>query len=784
MSAASAASSRTRNAVILTSLVVIGLLGLGRSEFVRLQRTTPVIAQGAFWGCVDAAGDPLAAGRGANLQLPRDARMLIDVVENDTTRLRTVRVDAQRAAETTALEIVFRERTDGALLVRVGAQADRGVSVSYRDASGKQVELARKDDADLVGPTFRPVKTEISFAGDMIRVAINDVEAAAVKTKWAAAGKLSLAARGGPVLLSAFRVDGVRDISAAHPEGTSFDRRVAFDVPAGAPGSALNPPAVWSALSREFTVYVGALLWAALLLRAFCRTAPPWRAWPRVLARLIAPACAYFVLGFFHAVSPFSPITALLYPIGFVLALNALGGAVRGDDASPRGVWSRVRPWLVAAPALGVALFQFAGYAERFFSINVLMEQACVGHAPPPPHAQPGPFALALDSAYVVDGKFRDFDLRCQLTLAEGSIGHVRMRASSTASPEGIALVVSTDPRVESGFVLEGRKEYEHAGDRAGQVTAGTPHELSIRARGRSFVATLDGREFAAAEFRLYGEGAFAVMTHRGSGTLSEVTVTPPATNEPAATIDADRLRAVVPGFAFWLLYVVLCVVCLRVSFAHAAEVGALVLSPVAAMFLGNSISGPFAPWPVVGALAAASLPALLFPLVHSARMRGPAFVLFIALIAGADVFVYQAAGERAWPPGDDEVNAVGIDTWEGDRIDPDLLHLEHPLVRRWNFWLAKHEFRDRKVALKKEPGVVRIVSLGTSSTYGYRAKEPYGHRLETKLKAQGKNVEVIVAAWPGASGSRLLPFFEHVVLQFDPDILVLSLFQIGRAHV
>lgn len=777
MSAASATSTRIRNRFVVPLLVVVGLLGLARSEYRRLQQTMPVLAQGAFWGCVDASGAALAAGRAASLQLPRDARMLIDVAEDDATRFRTVRVDAQRAAETTALEIVVRERAEGALVVRVGAQADRGVMVSYRDGSGKQVELARKDDVDLVGPTFRTFKTEVTFAGSMLRVAINDVEAAAIKTQWAPAGKVSIAARGGPALLTAVRIDGAREISPQRPEGAPFERRVTFDVPPGRPGSPLAPPAVMPALAREFTVYAAAVLFLALLLRAFCRGPVPLRSWPPVVARGLAPACTYFALGFVIPVSPYSAITAVLYPIGFVWALNALGGAVRGDSAVAHGAWARVRPWLVALPVLGGVLYHVAGYAERFFSISVLMEQACAGHTPPPPHTQTDPFALGLDTAYTIDGKYRDFDLRCKLTLADGAIGHVRMRASSTATHEGIALVVSADPRVPSGFVLEGRKEYERVGGAAERVTAGVAHELAIRARGRSFVATLDGREFAAAEFRLYGEGAFAVMTHQGSGALAELSVTTPSANEPAATIDADRVRAVLPALAFWLLYAILCVVCLRVAFAQAAEVGALVLAPVAVMFLGNAMSGPFSPWPVVGALAAASLPALLFPLVHSARMRGPAFVLFVALIAGADVAVYHAAAERTWPPGDDEVNAIAIDSWDGDRIDPDLLPLEHPLVRRWNFWLAKHEFRDRKVALKKAPGVVRIVSLGTSSTYGYRAKEPYGHRLETKLEALGKDVEVVVAAWPGASGARLLPFFEHVVLKFEPDILVLSLF-------
>lgn len=777
MSAAAATSSTNRKSWIAAILVVIGLIGLTRSEYTRLQSTTPVLAQGAFWGCVDVNGDALAAGRAVTLSLPRDARMLIDVVEDESTRFRSLRIDAQRAAETTALEIVVRERAEGALVVRVGAQADRGVSINYRDNSGKQVELARKDDVDLVGPTFRPFKTDVTFAGDMIRVAVNDVEAVTAKTKWAAAGKLSVAARGGPALLSALRFDGVRELSASNPSGTSFERRVAFDVPPGQPGSALAPPAVWPAVLREFTVYLGALAWIVLLLRAFCRGSPRWRVWPRVLATLLAPVCAYFAIGLFGSVSPYSPITALLYPIGFVLALNALGGAVRGDDSSAASAWSRLRPWLVALPLLALASMQFAGYAERFFSISVQMEQACVGHTPPPPHTQTEPFALALDTAYVIDGKYRDFDLTCKLTLAEGSIAHLRTRASSTASQEGIALVVSADPRVASGFVLEGRKEYAYADGAVAPVAPNTPHALTIRARGREFVATLDGQEFANAEFRLFGEGAIVVMTHRGSGTVSELSVTTPAENAPAATIAADRWRAIGWGLAFWALYTLLCVVFSKVALARAAEVGALVLAPTAAMFLGNPMSGPFSPWSIVGALAASSLPALLFPLVHSSRMRGPAFVLFVALIAGADVLAYQAAAERTWPPTDDEVNAVAIDSWEGDRMDADLLPLQHPLVRRWNFWLAKHEFRDRKVALKKEPGVIRIVSLGTSSTYGYRAKEPYGHRLETKLKAAGKNVEVIVAAWPGASGSRLLPFFEHVMLEFEPDILVLSLF-------
>ncbi len=133
---------------------------------------------------------------------------------------------------------------------------------------------------------------------------------------------------------------------------------------------------------------------------------------------------------------------------------------------------------------------------------------------------------------------------------------------------------------------------------------------------------------------------------------------------------------------------------------------------------------------------------------------------------------------------------------WAGERQEDDLLFLTHPRFRLNNGWLARHRLRSGEHALQKAKGGQRVLTLGASCTWGFLL--PPGAGLEFPARLAGllqpprvdggappggtPPVEVLNAAYMGAPGFVLLRTFRDVLVQFEPDVLVLMLFY-GDAH-
>ncbi len=87
--------------------------------------------------------------------------------------------------------------------------------------------------------------------------------------------------------------------------------------------------------------------------------------------------------------------------------------------------------------------------------------------------------------------------------------------------------------------------------------------------------------------------------------------------------------------------------------------------------------------------------------------------------------------------------------------------------------------FRGRDIASVKEPGVVRVVTLGASSTFGYhnRDDQTYPHQLETLLNQESRDqtrYEVVNLGIPHLTSDEIYAIFLDEALPLKPDVVTL----------
>lgn len=109
----------------------------------------------------------------------------------------------------------------------------------------------------------------------------------------------------------------------------------------------------------------------------------------------------------------------------------------------------------------------------------------------------------------------------------------------------------------------------------------------------------------------------------------------------------------------------------------------------------------------------------------------------------------------------------------------PNEVKVDHDPTTNESFRVAINSrgFRGREFAETKTPGVMRIITLGSSSTFGYydRDHETYPHYLEQRLNEtlgpQGK-VEVLNLGIPHLRSEEILALFYAEVLSLHPDVV------------
>ena len=86
--------------------------------------------------------------------------------------------------------------------------------------------------------------------------------------------------------------------------------------------------------------------------------------------------------------------------------------------------------------------------------------------------------------------------------------------------------------------------------------------------------------------------------------------------------------------------------------------------------------------------------------------------------------------------------------------------------------------FRDRDHSLDKPPGVYRILVLGDSITQGFRIEadeDVFTSVLETKLRGEGMNAEVLNFGVSGYNTQQEVETLREKGLRFGPDLVVLA---------
>ena len=104
---------------------------------------------------------------------------------------------------------------------------------------------------------------------------------------------------------------------------------------------------------------------------------------------------------------------------------------------------------------------------------------------------------------------------------------------------------------------------------------------------------------------------------------------------------------------------------------------------------------------------------------------------------------------------------------------------LPHHSGRRVDVRINNHGFRGADFEITKAPGVVRVLTLGASSTFGYRNAddETYPHLLQIALDREAEGdprFEVINLSVPHATSDNVLALFLAEGLSLEPDVVTL----------
>lgn len=524
-----------------------------------------------------------------------------------------------------------------------------------------------------------------------------------------------------------------------------------------------------SGIWLNLAVALAVLGLAGCFLRLLCLGAPSFTRVAFATLVLFVPGAIGASLGLFgvEMMTPAAWVVAAV--VGYFPAVFGLRRDLDAPGAVP------VVAVVVGLAATAAATVAAAGFVDRAYAFHRAQEEAVRVLADPPPERTTAPIELCENSAWTSAARWRDLRLSATITAEPDAIIELRVRDENPQLVEAVALIVSPDPAWRGGFYDASRIGFDPIGERALPIPAGRPIEVVVEVRGRRVVATADGRALARAEFRKYPSGGLAILTARGRALLESVDVVPIEASAVLPSAWRDRLSGAATMFGWLAGFALLVVLLLRIGLVRAIASGGIAVLPAAAAFTEKA--GGASTGTVATALAATVLFLTFLPMAHGRRFAGWKYVLLLAYALGGAAFAFQQRLVPAWPPTDVQVSEIRIVDWHGDHLTPGLEHVQHPALRRWNFYLKDHTLRNRSPSIEKSPGTKRVMFLGTSSTYGYRAKTPYGFVVEERLRDEGRNVEAIVGAVPGATGTRQLFFFENVLHRFAPEVVCLSLF-------
>jgi GDSL-like Lipase/Acylhydrolase family len=154
---------------------------------------------------------------------------------------------------------------------------------------------------------------------------------------------------------------------------------------------------------------------------------------------------------------------------------------------------------------------------------------------------------------------------------------------------------------------------------------------------------------------------------------------------------------------------------------------------------------------------------------------------VFFAMQVGPSVLLYGLKAPRR------EVNpqATNPSVWRPDnKVGPYTKFRPHEIrfdkdpdtQTPFRATINSRGFRGKEFSDEKKPGVIRVITLGESSTFGFYARddETYPHYLEQLLNAQcnGRSFEVINLGIPHLRSNHVRSLFLAEALPLQPDVI------------
>ncbi len=314
--------------------------------------------------------------------------------------------------------------------------------------------------------------------------------------------------------------------------------------------------------------------------------------------------------------------------------------------------------------------------------------------APPGPVATEAAVRLDATNAWTLARSLRDAEVTFRFDAAPRSVLEVRLRAPAIERAEGVALLVSNEPRVPIRFVRETATRFTPLGPWSDALRGriGTP-TVRIVARGDRIEAYVgDGeRPVVFARDDAFRAGGVVMVAARGEVTVRDLRVIASAPSPGTADAAAERRIAASIGYGVgpWAWLVALAFVRRRGgarTFGAAAAGAAAALVPFATALL---LPAPVGAWGelVRGALIAFGLAAT----VRVGRRGNPSDPARLAVVGLA---ILAAGGTAAAVFSRTDRPAPLVATaYEGTRLEPSFLDLAIPAVRAGMPWLATHSF-------------------------------------------------------------------------------------------
>jgi hypothetical protein len=151
--------------------------------------------------------------------------------------------------------------------------------------------------------------------------------------------------------------------------------------------------------------------------------------------------------------------------------------------------------------------------------------------------------------------------------------------------------------------------------------------------------------------------------------------------------------------------------------------------------------------------------------------MRVGALVTSVVVAFGLGEAVTRVAVADPWNQDAVPNTVKQYDPELGWSLVPDSGGVSEATGRRVEYRINSHGFRGREYDFRKEPGVVRVVLLGDSNTFGYGV--PIDRHFSTLLEGYYENLEVINLGVSGYGIDQELLMLQSKGIHYAPDVVI-----------